>query len=460
MNTTTAEKPQTTEQLQSEESKGQLTLGQAKEQMREQLERYSDDIRVSLPMDVSYERFISNVMFSVSKDPNLLKADRRSLIDSCIAAAKDQLLPDGREGALVIYKDKVQWLPMIFGITKKVRGTGQVKEFRTRLVYEGEKFEVFYGDREEIIHVPVLSDERSDKIVAAYAIIELKDGGVEREVMIKKDLDKVKAVSRAQNGPWKSWEGEMHRKSVGRRLLKRVPLSPIIDQILARDEDHFDLEATATTVQERRSIDAPPAPTRQQFTQAAEISRVAEDVAIETDNQRLAMTGDELVGLLERAPTRGVLRTIWHNALTEGDLGSIKERDETQHRAICELYNSLSAEFDKQMAEAAADSTAQTSTEDDALSSGNQTDDAGELASDVEAASDEPEVDEATRMGDTYVTSAIAHLGTLSTNLGINRWYDNTFHEEANARELSEEQIERVNKARLARLSEIATTKK
>ena len=77
-----------------------------------------------LPDDVDSERFTAVVIRAVQEDPDLLAADRKSLFLSCQRAAQDGLIPDKREGALVVYSTKVndqwikkvQWQPMIGGI--------------------------------------------------------------------------------------------------------------------------------------------------------------------------------------------------------------------------------------------------------------------------------------------------------------------------------------------------------
>jgi hypothetical protein len=66
----------------------------------------------------------------------------------------------------------------------------------------------------------------------------LKDGSQLLEVMSLEEIEKVRKVSRAaNNGPWVSWWGEMARKTVMRRLSKRLPMSTDLeDEVFSRDE--------------------------------------------------------------------------------------------------------------------------------------------------------------------------------------------------------------------------------
>jgi len=225
-----------------------------------QLEQMSGQIAPVLPPEIDPARFIRIVLTAVQKNPDLLDADRNSLFQSAIEAAADGLLPDNREGAFVIFNTKVkwngvetwikkvQWMPMITGITKKVLATGQVKEFRARVVHEKDVFQVILGDDDNIVHVPHLSKDRGP-IVAAYSILKKHDGGVEREVMIKEDLDEVRASSKtADFGPWKGWYSEMARKTVSRRLLKRCVFDEDVQSMLERgDNNNYALDKRAET---------------------------------------------------------------------------------------------------------------------------------------------------------------------------------------------------------------------
>lgn len=91
-------------------------------------------------------------------NPYLLKAERRSLFGSAMKAAQDGLLPDGREGALVPFAGEVTWIPMIAGLRKKVRNSGEITTWDVVAVYENDKFEFELGDNPFIKHAPVLKE--------------------------------------------------------------------------------------------------------------------------------------------------------------------------------------------------------------------------------------------------------------------------------------------------------------
>lgn len=200
--------------------------------LRSEMTRMAPEIAHALPPHIAPERFQRVVLTAIQSNPDLLEADRRSLWAACVKAAQDGLLPDGREGALVTFYDRrrgrhmAQWMPMVAGILKKVRNSGELVSITANVVYEGEHFRVVLGDEERIEHERDLDAVGRRDPVAVYAIATLKGGERVREVMTWQQVDDVRAISRApERGPWSSWTEEMARKTVIRRLAKRLPMS-------------------------------------------------------------------------------------------------------------------------------------------------------------------------------------------------------------------------------------------
>lgn len=222
---------------------------------RDDFEKMTPEVRAALPPQIPVERFMRVVLTAVNGNPDLLAADRRSLFESAMKAAQDGLLPDGRDGAFVVYntkaKDangrdswikKVQWLPMIAGILKKVRNSGDILSLSAHIAYEKDEFHYVLGDDERIEHRPAMGERGAP--VLAYAIAKTKDGGIYREVMTVSDIEKVRSVSRAKNsGPWVDWWDEMARKTVLRRLAKRLPMSTDLDDLIRRDDELYDFKS-------------------------------------------------------------------------------------------------------------------------------------------------------------------------------------------------------------------------
>lgn len=187
-------------------------------------------------------------MTAVNMTPALATADRRSLFNSCIKCATDGLVPDGREAALVTFGNQVTYMPMVFGIIKKLRQSGEIASISARLVYENElkaglfKFSIEDGE-EKLSHQPMLMGDRG-RVALAYATARFKDGTVQNEVMTFADIEKVRNVSRSKDrGPWKDWWDEMARKTVVRRLSKYLPLSAEDLRIFEADHEATEFDA-------------------------------------------------------------------------------------------------------------------------------------------------------------------------------------------------------------------------
>ena len=328
-----------------------------------ELSAYEPQIAAALPAHISVERFKRVIVTALNQNPELWQADRRSLFNSCVRAAQDGLFPDGREAALVIYntKDKktgewrklVQYLPMIAGIIKRMRNSGDVAAVDSQIVHEHDAFDYRLGDEPHIDHKPTLGDP--GKPIAAYAIIKLTNGEVLREVMSTREIEKVRAVSKAKdNGPWVDWWTEMARKSVLRRCAKRAPVSSDLDAMLRR-EDEADLAAE----QPQAVVSLPGRPSRSDFTEPA-IEHEAEQQQKPQEFSIIDMLGEvkpytdsheavaALLAILQAAEKglglKGIEGVMDSNALV---LGQIREVDATGAEAVHGHFSDRSAALAK-----------------------------------------------------------------------------------------------------------------
>lgn len=244
------------------------------------IDRQVDKYRDLLPSSVSWADFRNAFLVSVQMNPRLLDADRQSLWLSLQKAAGDGLKPDGREAALVIFGDdseddegnlvpsaargkkKVVYMPMVAGLIKLVRNTGTIANIRAKLVYNGEQ--VIISDEngvETYKHVRTIEagsmiDDSPENIIGAYAVVLYKDGNYDLESMTRRQIDRVRAVSRAKKGPWLPWADEMSKKTVLRRLIKRLEKSAELqklDAALEHDET-MTIEGVATNTDATEQI--------------------------------------------------------------------------------------------------------------------------------------------------------------------------------------------------------------
>lgn len=218
------------------------------------LKKMEGEFALVLPKGVTPETFTRVVMTAVQSEPTLMphlnsEQGQRAMIAAAMKCAQDGLMPDKREAAFVVYKGQPQYMPMIGGVRKKLMATGLFNGIPAHVVYENDHFVYELGDNERLEHRPVLKDRGEP--IAAYAIAIFKDGYREREVMTVEDIEKVKAVSAAQNGPWKTWWDQMAIKTVTKRLAKRLPVSREVADVMDADREEFGgatYDVTATPV--------------------------------------------------------------------------------------------------------------------------------------------------------------------------------------------------------------------
>lgn len=240
------------------EMRGGVAVAEAKparpiDVLRRQLSNLPE-IATNLPDTVSPEKFRNVVITAANMSPDLLNADRRSLLGACVKCAADGLVPDGREAALVLMGGKVQYMPMIAGVLKRARNSGEIASLVVQVVHANDKFIWRPSDAEQpIIHEPpALTMDRGEPI-GAYAIARLKGGDVMAEVMDRASIEKVRNVSRAKGtGPWVQWWDQMARKTVLRRLSKYLPMDAAPMEALLRRDD----EKPATVAGDELPIEA------------------------------------------------------------------------------------------------------------------------------------------------------------------------------------------------------------
>lgn len=231
---------------------GQMTGQQARnpyDVLKNQLEKSKGEFKPVLGSEANVEKFIRVVLNAVIANPDLLEADRRSLLTACMKAAIDGLVPDNREAVLNIYNTKAkkdgreiwvkmaQYLPMVGGLIKKLYESGEVTYLDAAAVYENDRFVFRRGDDPKLEHEPCMGDDPGE-IIAAYVIVKLKNGEIKREVMPRRDIEAVRKASKTPDkGPWLTWYDQQAIKSVIKRAYKQLPKNDALDRIIATDNE-------------------------------------------------------------------------------------------------------------------------------------------------------------------------------------------------------------------------------
>lgn len=239
--------------------------------VQDSIKRMEPEFKMALPAHIAPEKFVRTALTAINSNPALKgkDVDRTSLFTATMKAAQDGLVLDGREAALVTFrnkegKDVAQYIPMLAGVLKKMRNSGDIASISYGLVYKKEweqgRFEYIKGDSESLRHDPILFEDKGD-MIGVYAVVSLKDGSKIREFMDMKQIAKVRASSRAKFGPWTDWFEEMCVKTVIKKVAKLCPQSTDIEQILSDDDEDYREPAPAPAPAQGPSPDVqPPAP--------------------------------------------------------------------------------------------------------------------------------------------------------------------------------------------------------
>lgn len=248
-----------------------------------ELDKGAEQLRRALPAHITPEKFQRTVLTAAQANPDLLRSDRQALLLACMKAAQDGLLPDGREAAFVIFNNrekdgqgkwvsvkKAQYMPMVYGLRKKILQSGEIRDITAKVVYRAEyergTFLYEEGTERMLRHKPdlMLTDEEmeDDHIVAAYSIATFKDGSMSYEVMSRAEINKVRQVSKTgavgmktyqgaaiePKGPWVDWFGEMAKKTVMRRHSKTLPMSGDLIDVEGNEVDEAELAQSARSI--------------------------------------------------------------------------------------------------------------------------------------------------------------------------------------------------------------------
>lgn len=212
---------------------------------------------LALPKHISPDRLARIALTEVRKIPKLAQCDQTSFLGAIMQCAALGLEPGGALGHCYLIpfenrrqnRTEVQFIVGYRGMIDLARRSGQIVSLEARAVYAKDHFKVRLGLDSSIEHEPDWeADDRGD-LTFVYAVAKLRDGGVQFEVMSRKEIERVRNESQGYktaarfakpgqepNSPWASHFEEMAKKTVIRRLFKYLPVSIEIQRAVGLDE--------------------------------------------------------------------------------------------------------------------------------------------------------------------------------------------------------------------------------
>lgn len=157
-------------------------------------------LAAALPRHMTPERMIRIATTEIRKVPELGECDSMSFVSAIVQCSQLGLEPGSALGHAYLLpfgngeaesgKKNVQLIIGYRGMIDLARRSGQITSLSARVVREGDEFSFEFGLDEKLIHRP--GENEDAPITHAYAVAKLKDGGVQFEVMTRKQIDRIR----------------------------------------------------------------------------------------------------------------------------------------------------------------------------------------------------------------------------------------------------------------------------
>jgi len=191
------------------------------------------------------DRFLAVAFSAMATHSDVLAdAEPLSLVNAIKEAASLGLEPFTDDAAIIVYNHVATLQPMWRGYLKRIRNSREVVDLDCQLVYTNDVFELSLGTSPSLRHIPAMEerDEAGDKRVergdyrGCYAWALMPSGTHIIEWMTVDEINYVRDTwGNKKKSNWTTSWGEMARKTVIRRLAKRLP-SAAVDKLLAADQ--------------------------------------------------------------------------------------------------------------------------------------------------------------------------------------------------------------------------------
>ena len=209
-------------------------------------------VLMTLPPGIDPERFKNSLQIAIMVQPELLRCDPRLVFKEVARVANHGLSldPSLGEAWLILRKNKDgQKEPQAQlgyrGKLRLARQSGEVARIAAYPVTEKSVAEGRFKVTLQAIHYEpdVFNDDTP--VVGYFAFVLYKDGTEDYETMSVREIHQIRdrsdgwrafKANRIRSTPWSEFEGEMARKTVLNRLLKRVPMSANVVEFLREDD--------------------------------------------------------------------------------------------------------------------------------------------------------------------------------------------------------------------------------
>jgi recombination protein RecT len=212
----------------------------------------ASDLWRSLPSHIKPAVFERNLTNALMQNPQLMQFDSRLVFREVSKSAALGLLLDPQLGEAYIVpawngrtkRVEPQLRIGYKGMCKLARQGGDVTNIYAHEVCAKDRIECHLGTDKRLVHEPNVFTDRGN-VVGYYAVIKYADGSSDfepmtvqqcRDIRDRSDAWKAFTSEKIKSTPWATDEGEMSKKTVLRRLLKRQPQSPELTEAISIED--------------------------------------------------------------------------------------------------------------------------------------------------------------------------------------------------------------------------------
>jgi recombination protein RecT len=240
--------------------------------IRDEMTKRETEIVAALSPLIDPERFLTLAGQAIRSTPALFECSPVSIVLSLREAGSLGLIP-GRMGEcyLVPYfnsktgRKEAQFIPGYRGLIELAKRTGTVVDIEARVVRQNDEYDFAYGARVidgmvtngTVRHRPMIDGDPGPYRAVWFSAVTVGPNGVIHQRLSEMSWAEIEAVRRrskaADSGPWVTDPGEMGKKTIVKREVKYLRLSPDVERALEA-EDRAEANAVAPTA--ARRIDA------------------------------------------------------------------------------------------------------------------------------------------------------------------------------------------------------------
>lgn len=195
---------------------------------------FKERAMAALPKYIDQRHWLSAVLTSVRRNPDLLKCNVASVAAALMDCAHYGLTPGSSFGLahLVPFKRECQLIIDFKGYIECAWRAAKII-IRARAIFTNDEYEYEDGLTLKFRHRPTTTQKPGD-IVATYAIATMEDGRSNLYFLPRWKIDDIKAHAKSAKF-WGAYFEEMAIKSAVRRLWKYIPKTPEMISMAERD---------------------------------------------------------------------------------------------------------------------------------------------------------------------------------------------------------------------------------